>query len=202
MAAINGVESVGKLLQGFAQMAQARTRAEEAPQPETLVEQLAPEPMEEPAAEITEVAEEPAAKVELSEQYKAVQEMQQNMGRFEEDLESAQKQGEAMAESMENFGKILAIFRRISKGDIVPARDEHKLMEHDPKLYNMAKQLGAMAKNEDPKKHRSVDSEEEQKAEMQQKVAALSRGAAEAPAVEMPAAAAPAAPAAPAEVSL
>ena len=42
--------------------------------------------------------------------------------------------------------------RRIMHGDQVPAGDERKLMEFDSHLYQMAKNIGALAKSKERKK--------------------------------------------------
>ena len=59
------------------------------------------------------------------------------------------------------MAKIMTIFRRIANGDIVPPRDEKKLMEHSMEMYQAAKNLGSMKQSEERKKHKSVDEEEE-----------------------------------------
>ena len=53
--------------------------------------------------------------------------------------------------------------RRLMKGDIVPSTDEKKLMEYNDKLYQMAKNMGEMAKVEKRKKHKSLWDDEEEK---------------------------------------
>lgn len=63
------------------------------------------------------------------------------------------------ADESEEMGKVMTIFRRICKGDIVPYQDEKKLMEYDKDLYQMAKMASAMAKNDKPKRYKSVDEE-------------------------------------------
>lgn len=58
--------------------------------------------------------------------------------------------------------KALAVFRSMSKGDIVPASDEKKLMEYSSDLYQMAKMAQALAQKSDAKKHKSEwDAKEE-----------------------------------------
>lgn len=203
---ISGGQSLEQMLSVYTARIEANAKAREkaaAPEADTLVEQLLPE-LDSPAAELvkdedlaageaaaelvegdeTLPTEEPAAKVSLSEE---LEKMRADMAGFEDELRNAIEQGEAMGESMENVGKILAIFRRISKGDIVPARDEQKLMEYDKKLYAAAKQLGVMAKNKDPKRHKSVDSEEEQKQEMQARIDSMMSGLPDMPEVSAPA---------------
>ncbi len=98
--------------------------------------------------------EEKAASIEISkeakENYLALQ-----MGI--RDMENAKKQGEAMQESITEMGKAMVIFRRISKGDKVPLKDEKKLMEYSAELYQMAKTAAMLAQNDKPKKYKSVD---------------------------------------------
>ena len=105
-----------------------------------------------------------------------------------EELQNAREQAEAAASEYESMGKVLIIFRRIAKGDTVPVKDERKLMEYDMKLYNMAKQLGAVAENEDPKRHKSLYEDEEEAAAAEggaaEQASAPAAEAAPAPAVE------------------
>lgn len=79
-------------------------------------------------------------------------------------LESSKQQGEAMADGMEDMGKIMEVARRIMKGDIVPASDERKLMEFDDELYQAAKNIGRMRQRlEEQKEHKSLWEDEEPK---------------------------------------
>lgn len=110
-----------------------------------------------------------AAVLEL--QYDAVskktQEYQNYMDRLLEqwrsisDCASAEQQSDAMAEQAKEMGKILIVARRIMNGDKVPAKDEKKLMEFDPKLYALAKSAGEMAKQNKRKEHKSLWKDEE-----------------------------------------
>ena len=59
--------------------------------------------------------------------------------------------------------KVMEVARRLMKGDIVPSTDEKKLMEYNDKLYQMAKNMGEMAKVEKRKKHKSLWEDEEEK---------------------------------------
>lgn len=74
---------------------------------------------------------------------------------------SAKQQGEALEEGIDEQGKLMEIARRLMHGDIVPAKDERKLMEYDSDLYQMAKQAGMMAKLRERKKYDSLWDEEE-----------------------------------------
>jgi len=47
---------------------------------------------------------------------------------------SAKQQGEAMADYVEDLGKLMEVARRIMKGAIVPAADEKKLIEYSMEL--------------------------------------------------------------------
>lgn len=46
------------------------------------------------------------------------------------------------------MNKIMLVARRIMHGDKVPAKDEKKLMEFDPKLYMMAKSCSYVRNSE------------------------------------------------------
>ena len=80
-------------------------------------------------------------------------------------MEVSKQQGDAMEEEMKNLGKIMIVFRRLAKGDIVPLTDEKKLMEYDDKMYQMAKNMQAMAQQLDKEheKHKSLWEDEEPK---------------------------------------
>ena len=76
---------------------------------------------------------------------------------------SAEQQGEAMEEYVEDLGKIMEVARRIMKGGIVPASDEKKLMEYSMELYQSAKSIGAMVRNKDKEEYDSLWKDEEEK---------------------------------------
>lgn len=76
---------------------------------------------------------------------------------------SAEQQGDAMKEYVEDLGKIMEVARRIMKGGIVPASDEKKLMEYSMELYQSAKSIGAMVKNKDKEEYDSLWKDEEEK---------------------------------------
>lgn len=69
---------------------------------------------------------------------------------------SAEQQGEAMQEYVEDIGKIMEVARRLMKGAIVPASDEKKLMEYSMEIYQVAKNMGIMAKQEEKEKYDSL----------------------------------------------
>jgi len=81
-------------------------------------------------------------------------------------MEVSKQQGDAMKEEMENMGKIMTVFRRLAHGDTVPLTDEKKLAEYDEKMYTMAKNMQAMARQLE-KEHEDHDSlwEDEEKKE-------------------------------------
>lgn len=91
---------------------------------------------------------------EAMEKYREMQNLLYNM-------EAAKQQGDAMEDTVDNMGKVMAIFRRICHGDIVPQKDEKMLMEYSTELYQAAKMCAAMAKNKHPKKYKSVEEEED-----------------------------------------
>ena len=76
---------------------------------------------------------------------------------------SAEQQGDAMEEYAEDLGKIMEVARRIMKGDIVPASDEKKLMEHSMEMYQAAKNIGAMVKQKEREERDSLWKDEEKK---------------------------------------
>lgn len=77
---------------------------------------------------------------------------------------SAEQQGEAMEDYVEDLGKIMEVARRLMKGDIVPATDEKKLMEYSMEMYQAAKNIGAMIREKEREEHESLwdDEDEEQ----------------------------------------
>lgn len=75
----------------------------------------------------------------------------------------AKQQGEAMSEAVEDLGKIMEVARRIMKGGMVPQTDEKKLMDYNPDLYQMAKSIGAAAKQREKEIYKSLWEEEKTK---------------------------------------
>ena len=75
----------------------------------------------------------------------------------------AEQQKDASAEYAADMGKILLVARRIMKGDIVPLSDEKKLMDFSMDMYQIAKNVGAMAQREKREKHKSLWEDEEKK---------------------------------------
>lgn len=92
---------------------------------------------------------------------KSQQYSQSQMQMFQEQMERMREDNKKAAEHADDTAKIMTIFRRIANGDIVPPKDEKKLMEHSMEMYQAAKNLGSMKQNEDRKKYKSVDEEGE-----------------------------------------
>ena len=61
---------------------------------------------------------------------------------------ASKQQADAMKEYGEEMMKCLEIARRISRGDIVPAQDEKKLMDFNMDIYKMAKEMAAVNMDE------------------------------------------------------
>ena len=78
-----------------------------------------------------------------------------------EELENTKQQGKAAEKAGKDLAKIMEVARRIMKGAKVPGSDERKLMEFDSKLYQMAKSIGAMAKQRKRKEYKSLWEDEE-----------------------------------------
>ena len=77
---------------------------------------------------------------------------------------SAEQQGDAMEEYVEDLGKIMEVARRLMKGAIVPAKDEQKLMEYSMEMYQAAKNMGMLAKQKEKEEYDSLwDDDEEEK---------------------------------------
>lgn len=83
--------------------------------------------------------------------------------------EATKQQGEAAEKYTQEMTKCLEIARRISKGDIVPAYDEQKLIEYSYELYMAAKNMAIMNADKEHEKHDSLwkDDEEEKTGKQQ-----------------------------------
>ena len=93
-------------------------------------------------------------------------EREQELDMLEKQLEASKKEAEAMEDMYKAFAKCLKIASRISRGDIVPAKDMKYLAEHEPDLYKQAILL--RMPNPKPKKHKSLlDDEDENTDEIQ-----------------------------------
>lgn len=86
---------------------------------------------------------------------------------FLQEAENSKRAGEAAAKQAENYSKCLEVARRIARGDKVPLKDEQKLLEFNSEMYQMAKNMAAVANNEKVKKHKSLwkDGDENQQPE-------------------------------------
>lgn len=78
---------------------------------------------------------------------------------------ASKQQADAAKEYGEEMGKLITVARRIMQGDIVPQSDEKKLMEFDRDLYQMAKNIGMLAKMKDKKEYDSLWDEEKKEYE-------------------------------------
>ena len=74
-----------------------------------------------------------------------------------------------MEKEMENMAKAIEIFRRMSKGGMVPGKDEKLLMEFDDKMYQTAKSMQLMAERHKKHKRLSEDPEEEEDESLERK---------------------------------
>lgn len=118
-----------------------------------------------------DIYEEQAVVLEL--QYNAVDEQQKIYDDFIQEFMSqwsvklteisTRQNTEAQKDASLELGKILAVARRMSHGDIVPGSDEKKLMEYDSDLYQMAKNAQMMAQQKERKKYDSLWEDEEKK---------------------------------------
>ena len=79
-----------------------------------------------------------------------------------QNAEASRQQGDAMAKAADDYVKCIEVARRIARGDKVPPRDEKKLLEFNSEMYQMAKNMGSMAKKtEKHKEHKSLWKDDE-----------------------------------------
>lgn len=100
----------------------------------------------------------------IEEAYKETQAVADHLNRMDaaiQNAEIARQQGEAISEAAEDFLKILEVYRRISKGDKVPAADEKRLMDYSYEMYTAAKNMAMMVENKERKEHDSLWKDEE-----------------------------------------
>ena len=100
----------------------------------------------------------------VQEEYEQTLEVAHRLSELDANIQNAEasrQQGEAQAEAMEELMKILEVFRRISKGDKVPATDERKLMEYSSEMYMAAKNMALLRQRCDGKEHESLWADEE-----------------------------------------
>lgn len=90
-------------------------------------------------------------------------------------MENERKRMEEAEEGSNELGKIMKIFRRIARGDKVPPKDESKLLEYSSELYQAAKNAAMLAKNDEPKRYKSVFDEDDED-DIDDMVRALSDG--------------------------
>lgn len=76
-------------------------------------------------------------------------------------MENIKEQNENADEMVEDVLKIMEIFHRIANGDIVPPKDEQKLLEYSSEMYHAAKSAAMLAENENPEEYESVDKYDE-----------------------------------------
>lgn len=75
----------------------------------------------------------------------------------------AKQQAEACEDMSEDMAKAMETARRISRGDIVPAIDEQKLMEFSQELYQMAKSAAMLHQMEEHQKDKSLYENEKER---------------------------------------
>lgn len=100
----------------------------------------------------------------VQEEYEQTQDVADRLSELDANIQNAEisrQQSEAAAEAAEEIMKILEVFRRISKGDKVPAFDEQKLMEYSMEMYMAAKNMALMRQRCDGEEHESLWAEEE-----------------------------------------
>lgn len=77
--------------------------------------------------------------------------------------EAARQQADAGSERAEEYAKLMTVAMWISRGDIVPYKDEKKLLEAYPDLYQAAKSAQMMHQmDEKHRKHKSLWKDEEE----------------------------------------
>lgn len=77
--------------------------------------------------------------------------------------EVSRQQADAGSEMAEEYAKLMTVAMRISRGDIVPYKDEKKLLEAYPDLYQAAKSAQMLHQmDEKRKKHKSLWKDEEE----------------------------------------
>ncbi|MBE5945243.1 MAG: hypothetical protein E7258_10090 [Lachnospiraceae bacterium] len=91
-------------------------------------------------------------------------------------LASAKSQTEGAKKYGEDMGKILEVFRLMSKGVEVPQSDEKKLMEFDDDMYQAAKNAQMMARLRAKQKEKAESQwDEEEEAEFRKKMDELNK---------------------------
>ncbi len=77
------------------------------------------------------------------------------------DMENNRQQADNAKESAADFAKVIEVARRIAKGDIVPPKDEQKLLEYSFEMYQAAKNMAAMNMEKEKEEHDSLWEDEE-----------------------------------------
>ena len=88
-----------------------------------------------------------------------ISEMMQKM--YQEQADRVRESGETTQDALVDIGKVMETARRIARGDKVPSRDEKKLMEYSPDLYQMAKSAAMLNARKKHKKHKSLYEDED-----------------------------------------
>lgn len=76
--------------------------------------------------------------------------------------EASKQQGEAMARAAEDMAKIMEVARRIANGDLVPARDEKRLMDYSMELYMSSKNMALLNEQKEKEEYGSLWEDEEE----------------------------------------
>lgn len=87
----------------------------------------------------------------IEKEYEQTSDVAQTLALMDMNIQNAEisrQQSEAIAEQAEELIKILEVFRRIAKGDKVPATDEKKLMDYNMEMYMAAKNMALMSEKE------------------------------------------------------
>ena len=96
--------------------------------------------------------------VDFAELKEELKNMENDLKRFQEQLEIARLQSEGAAEQWRILIKCLKIAMRIMSGDIVPKADHRYLAKHEPELYSKA--ITLRMEKENPKKHKRLTKDE------------------------------------------
>ncbi len=95
------------------------------------------------------------------EQQRMVQEERAMLEMYQQQLEATKENIEGAKEGYEDMARALEIARRMMSGDTVPGSDEKFLMDFNKDIYMGAKNMQAIARNENSKEHDSILEEEE-----------------------------------------
>ncbi len=101
----------------------------------------------------------------IEKEYDRAQDISDRLSEMDYLIESAERtrqQNEQAAKNTKELLKILEVYRRISKGDKVPFKDEKKLMDYSHKLYAAAKNMALLNQNAEGKKRKSLWKKEDE----------------------------------------